>query len=221
MALPQSLQFPDNEIPEYTVVRIRNVDDKSVTLKWARTKYTIEPGREAAVPWPAMVRHMGDPRTIDLPGNDPRLKERTFEFNRLCKKYGVYDKHELFPNRVPKIEAYSFDGERIITVIDDPRGEHDTPERLTVEASMQNDQLVKQMMEQMQAMQAQIAALTGGQDSTAFQGLAPLQTLPGSVPATGAMPNPADDQGDSTIHDDEDEEVTVDTPHKPITKVGH
>lgn len=207
MPVPASLLDQDGTIPEYTMVRVRNIGDTDVIFKWNKARYRIPPGADIPVPWPAMVRHMGDPRTIDLPNsNNPRDKQRTYEFQRLANKYGVYSKHQRWNERIPKLEAYTLDGERIITVLDDPFGTQNTPETLAAEASMQNETIIRQMQQQIARLSAQLAEVTGGQDSTVLSGLPPLPDAPPSAP-TPSEPSATGAESDAMM----------DSPHK-ITK---
>lgn len=217
MPVPASLLTPDGEIPEYTMVRVRNVGDRDVVFKWNKARYRIPPGADIPVPWPAMVRHMGDPRTVDLPGPDARSKQRTYEFQRLANKYGIYSHHHKWNANIPKVEAYTLEGERIITVLDDPRGTQNNPEVLAAEASVQNELTIKAMQEQMARMAAQLAELTGGDPQTAMSGLPPLPAVGSSATATSANVPPVTTDGQIEPDDDD---VTPDSPHTTPRKIN-
>lgn len=136
--------------PEATVVRLRNDGDTLFRARYGGIRYHIEPGSEAIVPFMAMCLWFGHPNAVDI---DKRRRYRTWEFQRLCVKYGVYEHHELINEMFPKVSAWDLlSNTEYITVVKDPDGKHLTPD---VQTKLERESLV----EQMNAMQRQIAEL--------------------------------------------------------------
>lgn len=145
----------------YDTVRIRNVGTLPWSDKWNNQLYRCQPNGEALVPFAGVCLWFGHPSAIDVP-NDPKQRYRTEEFQRLCVKYGVYDRHEEFvpgqvfvddrgkdKNPIPQIEVYDLEGERLTTVLEDPDGTSMAPfsqaEQETLDLRVQIAQLQRQM----------------------------------------------------------------------------
>lgn len=104
-------------------VRIRNTDTEPFIGKYDGEYITVPAEGEKIVERDVMVVWMGDPAVE----NTDRYAERREVFNRLC---AMYHARELTGNNLellPGLEAYTEDGERIITVLDDPEGVHLMP----------------------------------------------------------------------------------------------
>lgn len=135
------------------VVRIRNLMDKEWTGMYNSQTYRMSPGGECIAPYIAVCNWFGHPEAVDI---GPRERYRTDEYARLRVFYGVYDDEDKWDELTPKVEVYDLDGNRIITVIDDPSGSALTPAQSTV---AERDLLVRQMTQmqkQMAMMQAQL-----------------------------------------------------------------
>ncbi len=105
-------------------VRIRNTDpDEPFIGKYDGEYITIPTESEKIVKWDVMVVWMGDP-TVE---NTDRHQERRDAFNRLCAKYHARMLTGNDPSLLPPLEAYTEDGERIVTIMDDPEGISITP----------------------------------------------------------------------------------------------
>lgn len=135
--------------PETQVVRVRNVGHEDFTSKYANVPYTIRAGQETIVPFLAMCLWLGHPDAVDI---DKRRQYRLEEFQRLQARYGTYDDIDAWEVGKPKLEAYSVDGVRLITVVDDHEGSH-----LRVETSTAQEKAT--MLNAMAAMQEQMAAM--------------------------------------------------------------
>lgn len=164
---------------EQVAVRITNVGPKKLRLEYANQTWHIEPGTDAIAPYLAACYWFGDPRAVDV-GHARSTHYRSNEIDRLSVLYGVYaepfwvdedgvmreeeriDEHRRNPampyvNRrhpyLPQVEVYDLTtNERILTVIDDPEGNENTPRT--------NDQLESAAMaDQIRAMQQQMNAL--------------------------------------------------------------
>lgn len=148
--LASAVSAMGNQI-EASVVRLRNDGDTSFVQKYGGVKYTIPPGSELIVPFMAMCLWLGHPNAVDL---DKKRRFRTQEFQRLCVKWGVYEHHERIDEMFPKVSAWDVvnPGKEFITVVKDPDGKHLTPD---VQTKFERETL----MEQMRQMQNQLAAL--------------------------------------------------------------
>lgn len=140
---------------ESTVVRLRNDGDIPFTGKYARMRYTIEPGGEAIVPYMAMCLWLGHPDSVDI---DKKHRYRTDELRRLYVKYGIYELHHLADEKFPKISAWSITdpGHEYITVVRDPDGKHLTPDVQTKEERFRLEEQMRAMQDQIKMLQAQI-----------------------------------------------------------------
>lgn len=135
---------PADETPFLTandVVRVRNDDNKTVTLGWDSQEWNIEPNEESIVPFPAIVTALGDPRSArgevikfsDGRGNRGLIPERYDELRRLMALYGVRNEniddeseraHQMasrpmtedcsLVSRVPKLTVHTQKGTRIV-----------------------------------------------------------------------------------------------------------
>lgn len=144
----------ENGMPRADIVRLRNEGDTPFSQKYAGQRYTIQPGQEWLVPFMAMCLWLGHPDAVDI---DKKRRFRTQEFQRLCVKYGIYEHHELVPERFPKVTAWDvISNEELITVVKDPDGKHLTPD---VQTKMERDNLaaqMRQMQDQINILQQQL-----------------------------------------------------------------
>lgn len=165
-------------IPESTVVRVTNTAGAKFVGKYANNRYVIEPGQTAIVPYYAAVLWFGDPRATNV--GDARLTQyRAHEVDRLSAKYGLIgapfysdqdtvtttvdgEKVELryvdarHPN-LPRCTVETVDGDRLITVIDDPAGDHLTAQPQTVKQARATEDAVQGLQRQMQVLMAELA----------------------------------------------------------------
>lgn len=134
------------------VIYAENYGDEPLVWKYANQRYRLPPGQETIIPWEAMALYMGDPNLIDVPGDD-RRRYRTDELKRLYFKHGAHDGDQVkWEANKPRVHCRSLDGEPIITVVDDPAGEHLTPE---VSTRAQNIML----QERMRRLEAELKSL--------------------------------------------------------------
>lgn len=131
------------------VVRITNQGTEEFRQRYGGKLYRIPPGSTAIVSFEAMCLWLGHPDAIDI---DKKRRYRSDELRRLHVKWGVYEHHDRAAELFPKLLVEDIDGNRIITVVDDPEGRHLTPD---VQTRAERDRL----QEQMAAMQRQMAAL--------------------------------------------------------------
>lgn len=193
------------------VVRITNQGTDEFRQKHGGRLYRIPPGSTAIVSFEAMCLWLGHPDAVDI---DKKRRFRSDEFRRLCVKWGVYEHHNLADERFPKLLVEDIEGDRIITVVDDPEGKHLTPD---VQTRAERDRL----QDQMQAMQRQMAALQAqiqqqSQDDAAKVAAGDTrtdepQTRPepiGTGKAAMPVPNPDENGGAS-------QDASVDRPNSP------
>ncbi len=136
------------------VVRLRNVGTDPWTGKYANQEYRIPSGSEAIVSFAAACLWFGHPDAVDV---DDRNRYRTDELDRLRVRYGVYDgDKDQWDGQTPSIEVHDLDGNRLITVVDDPDGAHLSPAQSSVQEKAALQDQMTRMAQQMKAMQAQI-----------------------------------------------------------------
>lgn len=146
-------------MPDQDPMRIKNVDSKDFTFQYKNRWYSIEPQKEIIMPEDACMSLFGNWTCRDNPDNPQAQQPRGEEWQRINTRYGVYfepERHEQFP----KVELYAITGDRVFTVIDDPRGERmikevptmDQMEVLKAHAARMENQLraVEEQMRQMQ-----------------------------------------------------------------------
>lgn len=160
-------------ITDWQTMTLVNKGSDPFTIEYAMQKYIIpangslEKGNFAVVPYHAFVLYCGDPRSYDVPGDD-KQRYRSDEWKRLRCRYGVYD--DVSPStlqQIPKLEAYTIHGDRVLTVLEDPEGVDSFPNSPTGAVSQQqrtNDLLSKQLAE-MQAKVDNLLALQNQQNN--------------------------------------------------------
>lgn len=185
--------MPSTTLRPEDVVRLRNVGAEQWVGKYANQDYRMNPGQEAIVSFAAACLWFGHPDAVDV---DDRNRYRTEEHERLRVRYGVYDSPiEVWDANTPNIEVHDLDGNRLITVVDDPEGKHLNP---AVSSQQEKTLMVEQMtrmQQQMKAMQAQmdqaergdVAIANSGdvdEDESPFAGLTPSPTpvIGGDIP---------------------------------------
>jgi len=216
-------------IPEQTIVRIKNLDDRKPFVDdYANQRYVIDPGGETIVPYFAMVYWLGDPRAVDVGdrNSQPHLQHRTMELDRLQTKYGTYgdswypqeweineENADLYPasrhRNLPKLEVTSMTGERLYTVIDDPEGNHLNPATQTVNENRNMAEAVVQMQKQIQALTTQLALA----DPAAAAALIPF------APAEAPEPVSVESIVEGMAVNDDDRDPEPD-PDDPAAKAG-
>lgn len=183
------------------VVRLRNIGSEPWTGKYANQDYRIAAGSEAIVSFAAACLWFGHPDAIDV---DDRNRYRTDELDRLRVRYGVYDgTKEQWDEATPNIEVHDLDGNRLITIIDDPDGAHLSPAQSSVQEKVAMQEQMARMAQQMKAMQAQIdlkdrehvaVANSGDIDEDAN----PFASKPGTPTAVGGESTPPADASEDT-----------------------
>lgn len=101
------------------VVRVTNTGDTPFIDKFDGQKFRVEPHSDTLVPFDAICLWMGNPGARDI---DAKRRDRTDEFGRLRVRYGVYEHEHLWETARPHLEVTTLEGERILTVAEDPEG---------------------------------------------------------------------------------------------------
>lgn len=103
---------------ERYVTIVNNDLEHGFTAKYDGEYITIPTGGSKVVPYDVMKAWMGDPELID----DGRHNDRSETYDRLCLMYHARGLMGNDPDLLPDIEAFTEDGDKIITVLDDPEG---------------------------------------------------------------------------------------------------
>lgn len=193
------------QLGPYDTVRIRNIGNREWADKWNNQRYRCQPNGEALVPFAGVCLWFGHPSAVDIP-NDPKQRYRTEEFQRLCVKYGVYDHHDEFipgqvfqdergkdKNPLPQIEAFDLEGNKLVTVLEDPEGTSLAPFSLEEQQNLDLRTQIAHLQRQMQTLLQQASgedraamAIKGSPNVT--DDLAP--PLPNQVQAPIQVPSP-------------------------------
>lgn len=101
------------------------------TVEWDSRKHNLQPGRDSFIPFEAAASFFGDPRSgerivsiINERGQVGFIPDRATEVRRLRTKYDNMFGDETVIENYPIVEVYDLqENERIITVLDDPKGD--------------------------------------------------------------------------------------------------
>ncbi len=166
-------------------VKVVNLDDTPFVGGWNGGKYVIPPRSEAFVPFIATCNWFGHPDAMDV---DEGHRFRTEEVNRLRVKYGIYEMTTVpedypaaiidpsiigsdpFDTLTPNLQVWTLEGERLVTVLEDPYGTNITPDVVTQAQAAQSQGAIETLMGQVAALQRQIEALSAGQTAEADSG---------------------------------------------------
>jgi hypothetical protein len=114
-----------------TLVRLKNNGDTTVSLPYhdstqnnRQEMVTFEPGEEKIVPWDVLILFCGDPNVT----NKEYWRERDEAVESIHLLYGALTLAGPNSSKLPKMEAYTLDGDRITTLIDDMAGVSIVPE---------------------------------------------------------------------------------------------
>ncbi len=101
------------------LVIIQNDGSEDFAAKYDGERYTIPAGESSTFPWDVMVVWMGDPGIV----NERNGRQRDEVYDRLCSYYNARGLLGNDPDKLPAISAWSLDGEQIVTILDDPKGD--------------------------------------------------------------------------------------------------
>ncbi len=151
--------YRDGLLDENIPVRAVNNSPDPIVWQYARVKYLLAPGQPTFIPYLAMCLYQGDPRAIDLPGDDPNLKYRREEYARLRVHCGVYENDSAWatcPHTF--VDCFPIDSDiPFNTVIRDPEGVNQTEEKASNNQTAFLQTEMERMASQMRVMQAQLA----------------------------------------------------------------
>lgn len=116
------------------IVRVVNQEDYPVSVKWNSRSYRLMPGRDTFIPAACAFVWFGDPRAsgvyqsiADPDGTRMFVSDRATEVRRLRIKWGAGmegDESNFDGVAIPTVEVWTAEGERILTVLDDPEGKN-------------------------------------------------------------------------------------------------
>lgn len=181
-------------------VYVVNKGDEPLTFRWDGREKTIEPGKRALVPGAAAVTALGDWRSMPAPflGNvtrDPnspqvQIPSRQQEIQRLGVRYyrDEFDKKgnenpdfgsepEQVAKRMPRVEVYDGDENRLTLPLEDPDCLGASPEQMGVPDADYLKTELRKVMAKMKMLQARI----GESEDTAPE-------APEGVPVDGPPP---------------------------------
>jgi hypothetical protein len=186
-------------------VRIRNTGEEPFIGKYDGEYITVPAGGEKIVEHDVMVVWMGDPKVE----NTDRYAERREVFNRLCMMYHAATLTGNDPSLLPPLEAYTEDGERIITVMDDPDGVHLMP---SAESDTDIGKLQRQIDRLTQRLNEKVAGLVDAPEDAPEENEA--RSRPEGEIAAEIAELDGELTGDVITDDDEDFDIPEDTPTK-------
>ena len=122
------------------------------TFMWDSRPFVCEPDQPTFVSFEAVTNALGDPRSgpivqnlKDSAGNNQFIADRASEIRRLRAVYDNQFGSETELQYAPRCEVVDLDGDRILTVVDDPQGESVTPAQTTL---LDRDALMAQIERQ-------------------------------------------------------------------------
>lgn len=149
------------------VVRVHNEADKEFRGSYDGQRYVIPAGGAVIVPTEACWHWCGRQWLIDEP---PLKLERTREMERLRLYYGAHfndpDKtvEEKWEQNKPKLSVTTMDGERFVTMLDDPLGKEVSPASQTVAERNLLSEQVDKLRRELAAMQGRLNSVERGED---------------------------------------------------------
>src|SRR6188768_1726487 len=99
-----------------TIIRLVNPTDEDYIDYNGDKRYRIPAHGEIVTQSAPVHEWLGDPDLRD----DGRNNERTAEYTRLRARYGAYENRAVWERNKPKIEVWTMDGQRLLTIVDDP-----------------------------------------------------------------------------------------------------
>ncbi len=121
-------------MPPGDIINIVNPTDEDFVGRYLTNRIVIKAKTNSFLPWEYMVYWMGNPDARDI---DHRRRFREDEVKRIRTLYGAYFDEELWEQNKPRIEAYDGEGNRIITPVEDPKGDMVNASPITAPASQE------------------------------------------------------------------------------------
>lgn len=143
--------------------KVINQEDVTHTIGWDNIEYLLPPHEEVVVSADAVINAFGDPRSKDemysvtmANGVTGWVPDRPSEVRRLRSKWGNHDGPEDTVI-APTVEVFTLTGEKVTTVIDDPKGETVNPALIT----QANERHLQDIVKQQQAQLDELMRLVG------------------------------------------------------------
>jgi hypothetical protein len=184
-----------------TIIRLVNPTDQDYVDFNGDRRYRIPANGEIVVQAAPLHEWLGDPDLRD----DGRNQWRRQEFLRLRARYGAYENDELWERNKPKIQAWTTDGQRLLTIVDDPTG---------VPALVDHGSDTTGVADTIRNLQSQITQLQAAAAGTSTLSASDPSPL-GPPPAPKA---PRQRKDSSSLTDAVAAEIPVDTPDR--LKIG-
>lgn len=134
------------------IVRVVNQEEYPFTVKWNSREYRLQPERDVFIPAACAFNWFGDPRAsgvyqsiADPDGTRMFVSDRATEVRRLRIKWGAGlegDEATFDGVAIPSVEVWTAEGERVITVLDDPIGKN----VLSASPSVSDDEGLRQLV---------------------------------------------------------------------------
>lgn len=153
-------------------VRVVNKSDNPVTFRWNKREFIARPGRDCFASFEAIKVRLGDPRSMPQKvkrmideNTTEYIPSRQDELDRLAIMYGMHGDADpndmaLLSSRMPNVEVFTLDGERLVFPPEDP----ECRQLMPVDDDMgQNEYLMRQiaqMQNQINAFKAMAANLS-------------------------------------------------------------
>lgn len=174
------------------MVRVINKGPNPLTIKYNRMKYILEPDKEKFIPYEAAQLWFGDPRTtaeirtlVLEDGQKQMLYPRQYEVRRLRAKYGNLEGvgDETTIQDCPNVEMYNTEGERIYTVLEDPKGDTTNPALISASDNATTQSLIRQQQKQIDILMAEVEKRGGFSDDVESDTDEALNLQTGDLPS--------------------------------------
>lgn len=177
--------------------RVKNTGNARFIDFYDGAEYLVEPGGEIVVPAVATDLWFGNPTFVNRP---PYKMERQAEYQRLLVRYGCHVPPPEGPGEdrsmFPQVEVANLNGDRVYTVLDDPKGERVHLAAQTVSDHQALLDQIKQQSDDIERMKDLYKDLMR-RDAALADGFATED-----APPTGASPSKrAQTRGKSTVSD--------------------
>lgn len=137
------------------LLRVVSKDTKPHKLLWDSRQYVITSEKPTHVPFEVVKLYFGDPRSSDkiasyqdIHGVTHWVPDRASEIRRLRCLYDNQLGDENTVTKHPNVEVYDYDGNRVLTVLDDPEGRSTSQARLTVQDNDEMMHLIRRQQQQ-------------------------------------------------------------------------
>jgi len=153
---------PQAQMTETALVIVKNNAPTRFRAKYARQVYEIEPDATRMVPYHAAVTWFGDPRAVNK-GSKHSTQFRQKECDRISVRYGLHGDSwrdpatDVLHENLPDIELFDLaTNDKIVTIIEDPSGDHLTPDTSSIREQRDLEATVTHLQRQLTALEAQI-----------------------------------------------------------------